>query len=201
MGRRVVHECDLSKLEYDPEDTVKITIKRKNKTSKSYEISVDTADKLETQLSPAGEPLESDWSFTAMNVLPAEESLAPTPVENMPSPAERRKALEEADPDGDDDKLAGKIKRQHKDRIKEEKDKPKKASGSSQITVNRQIQGGDPDCSHMNRTRPQMTITEDDKRYAYTNCLDCGAEIPIKTHAERARLNNMKAPAGTRVKN
>lgn len=50
MARRIINECDLTKKEYDPADTVQITIKAGKKKGRTYELSPEAAEVLERAL-------------------------------------------------------------------------------------------------------------------------------------------------------
>ncbi|MCI0559952.1 MAG: hypothetical protein MN733_15785, partial [Nitrososphaera sp.] len=65
MAKRVIQECDLTKQEYDPEETVTLVIKKKGKQSgRTYELSPSAAAKLEQQLVAGKESiLPDDWQF------------------------------------------------------------------------------------------------------------------------------------------
>lgn len=66
MAKRIIVECDLSKNEYDPEETVTIIIKRKDKSKgRSYDLSPESAMTLETQL-VAGPQLDKNWRFVSV---------------------------------------------------------------------------------------------------------------------------------------
>jgi hypothetical protein len=174
------------KREYDPEETVTLTIKYKNKSGRKYEISADAAKLLEAQLT-SGELLPEGWSFQG-TVLHSGETAEQDfyPVE---SAAERRARLQqeadEAESRDEDNEIVKRIKKDHKDRLEETAEQDEE-EGIPEPTE-------EENCPHMNRTRLHVTETE-----AYATCKDCGKKLPAHKTTERDAMASMKAPVGSR---
>jgi len=186
MARKVVYECDLTKREYDPDETVTITIKRGGKVGRKYEISDEAAKLLEGQLT-AGERLPEGWAFISEPLFtPASAALE---AGRGASASARRLHLAEQADDAEnrdeDDALARKIKADHKERLEEESPPEEEEEEKGPVDQN--------DCPHMNRTRVQMT-----ENSAYVNCKDCGAKLPLKKTSERDAEASAGAPRGSR---
>jgi len=194
MAKRVIQECDLTKQEYDPEETVIITIKKKGKTKgRSYDLSPEAAAKLEQQLvADSGAELDEGWHFAnglaenqPVDLSPRQPDKAPvstgTTFEEVAAAtdekmiAEKRASLKEAGVDEDD--------------REEENPEPERALGS--------VDGNG--CKHLNKGRIQTTLRKG-KRHAYRVCRDCGAQIPEMTKAEKQDYMSGKLPADVNLK-
>ena len=84
MAKRIIQECDLTKQEYDPDETVTLVFKKKGKTNgRTYELSSSAATKLEQQLVAGKEAaLEEGWGFTKNNSR-TPRSMEETPVRTL----------------------------------------------------------------------------------------------------------------------
>lgn len=173
MAKRVVQECDLTKQEYDPDETVTITFKQKNKArARSYDLSPEAAGKLEQQL-VGGPKLTAEWGFYAAQPA-ASQGRGPRPARTVgdldrePNEAERTIAEKKAEL-----REAGVIPA-------EENNKPQEA----QVSEVTEIVGGKKDCLHMNKGRIQTTL-RDGKRFIFRLCTECRARIPEMSKASR----------------
>ena len=174
MAKRTIQECDLTKREYDPEETVKITIKAAGKRQgRTYELSSHAAQILERQL-VSGKPLADDWDFVV--------SRKPT----------RRSEIIDVDED-DNDSLASRIKSEQRDRIGNDEEE-------TDVFVelfSEFVPGDDPDCIHMNKGRVTTTL-RDKKKFVYQKCTGCGAEIPVKSSRDNNDYMSAVLPENTR---
>lgn len=190
MAKRVIQECDLTKQEYDPDETVIITIKKKGKTKgRSYDLSPEAAAKLEQQLvADSGAELDEGWYFAnglaenqPVDLTPREPDKAPgTTFEEVAAAtdekmiAEKRAALKESGVTEDD---------------REEDSTPERALGT-------QSENG---CKHLNKGRIQTTLRKG-KRFAYRQCRDCNEKVPEMTKAEKQDYMSGKLPADIQLK-
>jgi hypothetical protein len=178
MAERRIQICDLTKREYDPSETVTLTIKRKGKTKgRTYDLCPEAADQLEQHLvSEAG-------TFTIFDKLPPEDPEVQDPplvLDDLPEAAnvDQEKL--------DDAAFVAEKKRELADRLEQnaaedQKPGPKPSEG----------------CTHINRTRVKMTIRNGES-YAYTNCCDCGGELPVRKKQDRESYMAARPPKGTR---
>jgi len=174
MAKRVVQECDLTKQEYDPDETVTITFKHKGKArGRSYDLSAAAAAKLEQQL-VGGPKLTEEWGFYAAQPA-ASQARGPRPARTVgdldrdPNEAERTIAEKKAEL-----REAGVI--------------PADAAGKPQeaeVSEVTEIVGGKKDCLHMNKGRIQTTL-RDGKRFIFRLCTECRARIPEMPLATKA---------------
>lgn len=177
MARRVVQECDLTKQEYDPAETVTLVIKKSGKkTGRTYELSAEAASKLEQQL-VSGNKLPTNWSFSGMADVKTSNTV---------------KTL--ADLDTDDDKFVAEKKRTMSDEGVDIEPR-EKAEGQAEILP--ELAGDGSDCLHINKTGIQLTM-KGGKRQFYRVCRDCRTRLPEKTKNERVAYLEAKAPADTR---
>jgi RNA polymerase-binding transcription factor DksA len=167
--------CDLTKLEYDPEETVVITIKKKGKSKgRSYDLSPEAASKLEQQLVAGAEAqLTENWSFLRDAVTTSLEKTKGQTLEDLEDEesqfiAEKRASLRE-------------------EGVSEEERRQPNAPASKCPT------------RHMNKGRIQTTI-RDGKRFAYRKCNDCNADIPEQTAEQRKNYMSGKAPQGVNIR-
>jgi len=171
MGKRLIVECDLTKQEYNPEETVTLTFKKDGKKSgRTYELSAKAAEKLEQQLVAGPEAkLPSDWTFGG-------------------SP-ERKKAvtletLEDSIEDDSEFVAAKKMELRDIGIISDE----------ARETVENPILFEETDgCRHINKSRIQTTL-KNKKRFIYQTCRDCGKKIEAKTMEEKTSYMNSKLP-------
>lgn len=172
MAKRVIQECDLTKQEYDPDETVKITIKRKNKgAGRVYELSPAAASKLEQQLVAGPEAmLPNDWSFGYSK--PDAKTEEPQTLADF-----------------DDDQLVASKKSELREAgiLREEEETTERTA------VN------DSGCTHMNKGRI-MTTLQDNKRFVYRKCKNCNARVPEMTAEQRQQYMNGKVDPDVRIK-
>ena len=190
MAKRTIQECDLTKQEYDPDETVIITIKKKGKSKgRSYDLSPDAAAKLEMQLVAGSDAeLDSNWTFS-----PASQEETYTYTEFGEKPVEKTRAeLENITYDDIDDD--SRFVAAKKAELKEEgiiNTEPREVVNS--------VFKGNGNCSHPNRGRVQMTM-RGEERYAYTICKDCRAQLPYKKKSDQENYASAKLPADVRMK-
>jgi len=179
MARRVVQECDLTKQEYDPADTVTLVIKKSGKkTGRTYELSAAAAAKLEQQL-VSGNLLPEDWGFVG----DARQSHSENPFPGWRTVAE----LNDDSPREDD---ASFVAAKKQEMIEEgvDTDQDIILPGMA-LDVSR--------CLHINKS-PINTTMKDGRRHIYRTCRDCRKRINEKTVEEKAAFLGAKAPADTR---
>lgn len=186
MAKRVVQECDLTKQEYDPDETVVITFKHKGKTrGRAYDLSPAAAAKLEQQL-VGGDKLGEDWGFYAQ--ASPERGRAPRPARTVGDlnadsvSAERTIADKKAEL-----REAGIIPAQATATVQE--------AEVSEVT---EIVGGKKDCPHMNKGRIQTTL-RDGKRFIFRLCTECRARIPEMSKASKDAFLEGKVSKGDDV--
>jgi len=167
MGKRVIQECDLTKLEYDPDETVKITITRNGKKGRTYELSADAANKLEQQL-VGGPKLSADWSFGTTTFSREVESNKPRTLGDLEADdasfvADKRAELKEAGVISD-----------------EQRQEPEEEILAEPLGAPKSTNG----CRHLNKGRIQTTL-KGGKRSIYRLCNDCRTRVPEMTAEER----------------
>lgn len=187
MARRVVQECDLTKQEYDPSETVTLVIKRGGKKSRTYELSSDAAAKIEQQL-VSGKQLSNDWFFAS--VLPA--------VAREGGPRRTLGDLEHETPNEDDKEtdaqfIAGKKREMTEEGV--DLDSREKDDESESVIPDLRTSG---DCLHMNKGRIEFHVRAGERHY-FRKCRECQSRVPEKQKGERASYMNAKAPRGTRA--
>lgn len=184
MAKRTVQECDLTKLEYDPKDTVTITIKKDGKKGRTYELSPDAATKLEQQLTAGPDAkLNSNWSFN--------ESSSSHPNWNVVLSETKGQTLG----DFDDDKFVSDKKQELRERgeLGKEREEPSEP-------VIAPVLGGEPsDCLHMNKGPIQTTMREG-KRHAYRICRTCRRPVAEKSREDRVAYMSGKLPPDVNIK-
>lgn len=180
MARRVVQECDLTKQEYDPAETVTLVIKKNGKkTGRTYELSSAAASKLEQQL-VSGNSLPENWSFGSAVVMRdtsaqggERRTLADLDTDNLPDDSEFVAAKKK--------EMAG---TEAELEVVEDEVLPEPAVGAD-------------DCHHLNKG-PIQTTMNGGKRKIYRTCRDCRKRINEKTKDEKASFLGAKAPPDTR---
>jgi len=181
MAKRVVQECDLTKQEYDPAETVTLIIKKGGKkTGRTYELSQKAAEKLEQQL-VSGNKLDSDWTFKAL--------------EKDPTPLKSDGAKTLADLDDDSTFVAEKKQQMQEEGIDME---PRVLEEDQQTIL--PLNTGDRSCLHMNKGRVQTTL-KNGKRHFYRICRECRGHISENKVEDREEYLNAKPPADVRVGN
>ena len=193
MARRVVQECDLTKQEYDPAETVTVVIKRSGKkTGRTYELSAAAAAKLEQQL-VSGEKLPEGWGFgggtrqgrsEAANEGSGRRTLADLDTDNNSDDTER----------GDDATFVAAKKREM---VEEGVDTEPREKSEDQATILPGMGGDGSGCMHINKS-PIQTTMKNGKRHIYRTCRDCRKRISERTVEERAAFLGAKAPSDTR---
>lgn len=183
MAKRTVQECDLTKLEYDPKDTVTIVIKKDGKKGRSYDLSPEAAEKLERQLTAGPQSkLDSDWQFNTGR---------PT-WETVSVETEKPKTLG----DFDDDQFVSDKKRELKERgeLGQEREEPETPVLAPSLGA-----GEKSDCPHMNKG-PIKTTLRDKKRYVFRRCRECGKEVAEKSREDTKAYMAGKAPPDVNIK-
>lgn len=186
MARRVVQECDLTKQEYDPEETVTLIIKRSGKkTGRTYELSSDAASKLEAQL-VSGNKLDTNWGFGRGA---ASERTDPA----------RGRTLADLDTDQDDKtEDASFVAKKKRELTEEGVDTAPRERQEDDATVLPGL-ASNSDCLHMNKGAIQITMVKGGERQFYRICKSCRGRVPEKAKGERSAYLGTKAPADSRV--
>jgi hypothetical protein len=177
MAKRVVQECDLTKQEYDPADTVTLVIKKSGKkTGRTYELSAAAAAKLEQQL-VSGSKLPDGWGFGGGS------------RQNVANEGQRTLA----DLDSDDRFVAEKRRAMAEEGV----DTSPREKNSNQPSILPELEGNGSDCMHLNKSGIQTTM-KDGKRHAYRTCRDCRQRVSERTKEEKAAFLGAKAPPDSR---
>jgi hypothetical protein len=169
MAKRVIQECDLTKQEYDPDETVVLVIKKKGKqTGRTYELSSSAATKLEQQLVAGKEAaLDENWNFSVSN----------KPIRATNKPTTRTLA----DLESEEQIIANKqAELRQAGIIEAEREAPEKPVLSGVIETPVNSNG----CRHLNKSRIQTTL-KGGKRFAFRTCADCRIKIPEMTIDEK----------------
>lgn len=176
MARRIVNECDLSKREFDAKNAVTISLKSKNKKSRSYELSPESAEALEKAL----------VSRESHSIIPEDPQRLYRESEQKTNkqPQTVGDLMEE-----DDDAL---VARKQKEREDFRKELPETDKDNSKESAKKT-------CSHMNKSRPTIA-TKKGKRGFWVKCLDCGIERPAASVSDREAFMSEDVPEGVRVK-
>lgn len=189
MARRVVQECDLTKQEYDPAETVTLVIKRSGKKQgRTYELSAAAAAILEQQL-VAGNKLPDGWGFGGgSRQAPASDGgQRPRTLGDLDTDTE-------ADEKQSDSKFVAAKKREMQE---EGVDTEPREKSDDQETILPGIEGDGSGCLHLNKSPIQTTMVQG-KRRIYRTCRDCRKRINEKTKNERTSFLGAKAPPDTR---
>lgn len=175
MAKRVVQECDLTKQEYDPSETVTLVIKRAGKKAgRTYELSAEAASKLEQQL-VAGLKLDTNWGFSSSQGSTRSTAKTLGDLEDE----------SEAEIESDEAFIAEKISQRRAIAETDEGDELAEAI---------KPEGG---CYHMNKG-PIQTTMRAGKRQIYRVCRECRERIPEKRKDDKSKFMNAKAPADSR---
>lgn len=170
MAKRTIQICDLTKQEYDPDLTVKITfLKNGKKTGRTYELSPEAAERLEQQL-VGNHPLPTTWTFSIRESM---QQAVKTPTQPQVTQ------------DEEDEMDAINEKRRQIVRRDEEPE--------MQTDVDQQT------CSHMNKGPVVMTM-RGEQRVAYRACKACGKHIFEKTRNDQKSYASEKLPSDVRMK-
>jgi hypothetical protein len=181
MAKRVVQECDLTKQEYDPEETVTITFKYKGKArGRSYDLSPAAAAKLEQQL-VGGSKLPEDWGFVGQTTTAQGRKAARTLGDLDDAAAGEEQTIADKKSEL---RAAGVIPEQSEAKAPEPE--------ISEVT---EVVGGRKDCSHMNKGRIQTTL-RDGKRFIFRLCTECRARIPEMSKASKESYLSGKISKG-----
>ncbi len=175
MAKRVIQECDLTKQEYDPDETVTIVIKKKGKsTGRTYELSPTAAAKLEQQLVAGKEAILGDgWSFSSQSCNNNSKSTKKITLADL-----EHEIQEEEQPEIQQESLDVE---ESLDSYVEQKVEQKKQEL----------------CTHLNKGRIQTTF-KDGKRFIYRLCTGCHKRIEEKTASEKRAVDD-KVPDGFRI--
>jgi hypothetical protein len=202
MAKRVIQECDLTKREYDPDQTVTIVIKKQGKkTGRTYELSAEAAAKLEQQLVAGPEAqLPEDWGFVA--------ATAPVATEGSPRPRPKRtlgdlenEDVKEAEDEAFDEKAIAAKRASLKEAgvIAEEEEAPvvdEEHPAPPPSSVRKDAKGR---CTHLNKGRVQVTVRKG-KRVAYRKCTACRAEIPESSSDDKKSYMSGRTPEGVNLR-
>lgn len=182
MARRVVQECDLTKQEYDPDETVTLVIKRSGKKAgRTYELSADAAAKLEQQLVSSNK-LPEGWGFIGGST--REDGSGKRTLADLDTDSPRS---------DDANFVAAKKREMEAEGVDTE---PRKKQEDQPIVLPGMAVDGS-DCLHINKGPIQTTMNQG-KRHIYRTCRDCRKRISEKTVEEKAAFLGAKAPADTR---
>jgi hypothetical protein len=182
MAKRVIQECDLTKQEYDPDETVIITIKKKGKTKgRTYDLSPSAAAKLEQQLVAGSDAaLGNDWAFFKV-------PSSPTPPQldnNTVFGDQANDGIED-----DSDFVAAKKKELRQEGIiGSEEEERELATGP----VSEAVGAVQSKCSHLNKSG--IKVSSDHKKYR--TCNSCNKTILEHSSKDRQDYMNTKAPKG-----
>jgi hypothetical protein len=186
MAKRVIQECDLTKQEYDPDETVVITIKKKGKRQgRSYDLSPDAASKLEQQLVAGNEAtLPEGWGFASA----------------QPTQKNKRRTLEDLENEDEDEEDDSGFVANKKAELRDqgvigdddEEREPNTALGQA-------LGASGQKCRHINKSRIQTAMRKG-KRYAYRTCNDCHKTIEEMTAENRRQYMTGKPPKGVKIK-
>lgn len=171
MAKRVIQECDLTKQEYDPDETVTIVIKKKGKsTGRTYELSPTAAAKLEQQLVAGKEAiLGDDWSFSS---------------QSCDNNSKSTKKITLAD-------LEHEVQEEEQPEVQQESFYTEESLDSRIEQKKQEL------CTHLNKGRIQTTF-KDGKRFVYRLCTGCHKRIEEKTASEKRAVHD-KVPDGFRI--
>lgn len=188
MAKRIIQECDLTKHEYDPDETVTITIKKKGKRQgRSYDLSPEAAAKLEQQLVAGSEArLPEGWSFGATLGVIQDTPQLPDAVNTAGG------TLEEF---SDNIEAAVAQKRAElvaSGGITDEERLPEKP-------VLEEVVGSSNGCRHLNKGRIQTTM-RNGRRFVYRKCSKCFADIPEMTSEEKRDYMSGKTPQDVNIR-
>lgn len=180
MARRVIQECDLTKQEYDPDETVTISIKKKGKSkARTYDLSPSAAAKLEQQLVAGPDAsLAEGWSFFSLLPMPKTHRI------------DGDTFVGASNEDGIEDDTAFVVKKKSELREEgiigseaEERDLNGGAVSKAMGVTRR-------NCSHMNKSG--IKVTSDHKKYR--TCRDCGKALIVQSTKERTAYLTDKLP-------
>lgn len=185
MGKRVIHECDLTKQEIDEEDTL-FTLKLAKKGTRSnmtYELSGSAAEKLLAQLNGRKE-LSEGWQF----VSPGDMQPKPPGVRSV------RRTLEDLE---DDSSFVAEKKASLKEQGVLNDEAPEERQQDGPVAKAMGAKKGD--CRHINKGRIQTTM-RNGKRFIYRKCTKCHQDIPEMTSEARQQYMGGEAPQGVNIR-
>lgn len=187
MAKRVVHECDLTKQECDPDDLVTITIKKKGKSGRgrSYDLSPEAAAKLEQQL-VSNNALDEGWHFA--------NGLAENQIPENPA-KERPQTLADLEDDYDEEAAVAAKKAELRELGVIDDDREEAEGEFFKAAASVRSDG----CRHLNKG-PIKTRMKNKKRFIYRQCRDCGESVPEMTREEKQSYMNGKLPDDIRIK-
>lgn len=181
MAKRTIHECDLTKQEFDPDQEKVFTIsvaKKGQKGPMKYEICAAAAEKLLAQLN-SSEQLDENWSFSSK---PKQVSRGrSTTFEDLEQDTE--------DDSQDDTKFVAR-KRAELVEAGIVETEPRKAKAKTKDGVR---------CTHLNKGRIETTL-KNKKRFAFRACRECGEKIEEQTASDRKSYMGGKPPAGVKLR-
>lgn len=181
MAKRVVQECDLTKQEYDPSETVTLVIKRAGKKAgRTYELSGEAASKLEQQL-VAGVKLDTNWGFSSGQGSSRPTGSAPRTLGDLEDETGFEPEVE-----NDEAFIA--------EKMSQRKAVAQTTEESAETETTAVSEGG---CYHMNKG-PIQTTMRAGKRQIYRVCRECRERIPEKRKDDKSKFMNAKAPADSR---
>lgn len=190
MSKRTIHECDLTKLEFDPTEEkvfmLSIAVKGR-KAPMKYELSSSAAERLLAQLN-GSETLSANWSFGDHKAPVARETTRESSKKTLGD-------LENEDPIEDDSHFVAEKKKELRAKGVIDAETPREQPDSGLYQQPASSNG----CSHLNKGRIQTTM-RDKKRYIYRQCNGCGREIEeAKASAKKSYMSG-NLPAGVNLK-
>ena len=185
MAKRIIHECDLTKQEFNPDEDTVFTlsiVKKGRKSPMKFEVCASAAEKLLAQLNGKGE-LPEDWSF-ARNV-----------------PSRRAVVSEELDigsnmDDGIDDDsnfVARKKAELREEGIIGNEEEERELEGGA---ISQALGAKQENCVHMNKSG--IKVTSDHKKYR--TCNACGKAIPEQSSGDRTAYLSATPPKGVNIR-
>lgn len=182
MGHKKIVFCDLTKLEVSADTPlVSITIKIPGKkTGRTYELSPESAAKLEQQL-VSDNKLATDWQF-------ANSKIIDTSLQTRPPFSASKRTLADLDTD-ENDSIAAKAHLEHieEEAIEETPEEP----------VDLGLAVDNSGCLHANKG-PVSVGMKNGKRFIYKQCKKCRRRIPERSKKERDAFITATPPEDSR---
>jgi len=188
MGKRIIHECDLTKQEFNPDEDQIFTLsiaKKGRKAPMKYELSASAAERLLAQLNGSKE-LDADWRFAREepDAMPEEGSTGPRTLGDL--------EYEQEESEDDSHFVASKKAELREAGILEgEREEPEESTIGKALGA-AQVNNG---CAHLNKG-PIQTTLKNKKRFIFRVCRECRQQIPEMTAAEREQYLRGKTPEG-----
>jgi len=194
MAKRVIQECDLTKQEYDPDETVTIVIKKKGKsTGRTYELSPTAAAKLEQQLVAGKEAiLEDGWGFSSQSYDNNSKSTKKITLADL-----EHEIQEEEQPEVQQESFYTEESLDSRIEQKKQELHNSQEATTNLVTTGETTNNDLKKCIHLNKGRIQTTF-KDGKRFVYRLCTGCHKRIEEKTASEKRAVHD-KVPDGFRI--